>query len=571
VTLDGAMTATTDVYGSYSFGAVATGVHTVEETDLPDTISTTPNRVAVSATAGESYAVNFGDMPAGGGEGDSAAIHGTVFSDEDGDGVWDGDEAGIAGVTVTLDGVVTATTDVYGSYSFGAVTPAQYTVEETDPPDYISTTPNRVAVSATAGESYAVNFGDMPAGGGGGGDPAAIHGTVYSDDDGDGVWDTDEVGIAGVTVTLNSVLTRTTDSFGSYSFGAVTPGQHTVEETDLPDYISTTPNSISLTAEAENAYTVNFGDLFLTDEPCTADDYEDDDTAALATPLGVGDVAEHDFCDADAADWHTFTAEPGDVYTITTASGGLRADTVLSLFDTDGETLLAANDDFAGTTDFSSRIVWRPPAAGTYYVRISNRAGLSEWLTGYDVWIERQDNHYRYLPLVLRPTTVGPSHSGRQPLRGKTSGAGPASEGPAGPTGVIDHCGPDAYEVDDTWEQAQPITPGAPQRHTFDSDPDLFAVDKDFVVLESGPGGAIEASSSSTAVSVLLEVYDARGQALNRSGVDQLSWPDAPMGRYYLGVTPLTPAYSCDGSVSYELTVNYAPLFRVLLPVTTKR
>ncbi|MDT8305974.1 MAG: hypothetical protein RRC07_08570, partial [Anaerolineae bacterium] len=56
---------------------------------------------------------------------------------------------------------------------------------------------------------------------------------------------------------------------------------------------------------------------------------------------------------------------------------------------------------------------------------------------------------------------------------------------------------------------------------------------------------------------------------LNRSGTNQLEWANAPIpiGRYYLGVSPATPTYACDGSVSYELTVDYTPHYRLMLPM----
>ena len=49
------------------------------------------------------------------------------------------------------------------------------------------------------------------------------------------------------------------------------------------------------------------------------------------------------------------------------------------------------------------------------------------------------------------------------------------------PTGVIDHACPDNHEVDDTWEQAQLLEPNMWQVHSFDSDPEYYAADKDFV------------------------------------------------------------------------------------------
>ena len=101
---------------------------------------------------------------------------------------------------------------------------------------------------------------------------------------------------------------------------------------------------------------------------------------------GYRALQERTFCD-DATDWITFTAETGGVYTITTDSYGQRADTFLALYDTNGETLLAANDDYQGAPDYSSQIVWQAPVSGVYYIHVTNRAGLTCCQTNYRVWV----------------------------------------------------------------------------------------------------------------------------------------------------------------------------------------
>ena len=84
-----------------------------------------------------------------------------MFEDNDGDGNWDNGEPGISGVTVTLDGTTTDTTDQYGFYSFKIETAGVHTVVETDPPDHLPTTPNEVPVAVALGNSYEVNFGEL--------------------------------------------------------------------------------------------------------------------------------------------------------------------------------------------------------------------------------------------------------------------------------------------------------------------------------------------------------------------------------------------------------------------------
>jgi hypothetical protein len=101
--------------------------------------------------------VDFGDAAA---PADFAAIYGTVFEDADGDGVWDVEEIGIPGVIVTLDGTVTTTTGIYGSYSFSTPVAGGHTVVKADRAGYYATTPTSVPVNVVLGNSYRVDFGD---------------------------------------------------------------------------------------------------------------------------------------------------------------------------------------------------------------------------------------------------------------------------------------------------------------------------------------------------------------------------------------------------------------------------
>ncbi|HMP43039.1 MAG TPA: SdrD B-like domain-containing protein, partial [Roseiflexaceae bacterium] len=74
-------------------------------------------------------------------------------------------ESGLAGVTITLRNsggsvITTTTTAGDGSYSFNGLIAGNYTVEETDPSGFSSTTPNSVAVILTVGGTATASFGD---------------------------------------------------------------------------------------------------------------------------------------------------------------------------------------------------------------------------------------------------------------------------------------------------------------------------------------------------------------------------------------------------------------------------
>jgi hypothetical protein len=577
------VTTTTDVYGSYTFTTTEVGVHTVVEEDPMGYYSTTPNEVHVDVTTlGEGYEVNFGDALTSTEE--FGNIYGVVFEDADGDGIFDDDEVGIAGVELTLDGVVTATTDVYGSYTLTTTVVGVHTVVETDLPGYFSTTPNEIHVDVTTlGEGYEVNFGDALTST----DFASVYGVVFEDVNSNGEWDSEETGIVGVTVTLDSSQTTSTGPYGEYTLSTATPGPHVVVETDLPGYFSTTPNEVFVIMALGNGYEVNFGDVLAEICICDGDSYEDDDSPSQATLLEVGYIYSqtHDFCD-DATDWYTFTARAHDVYTITTSSWDWRADTSLAIFDADGH-MLAANDDHEGTTDFSSRIVWKAPSDGIYYVRATNRSGMPGCHTNYDIWLEYRDLPDYYLPLMLSRYS-GRGNLNMLPLvlyrysssaslynllpHGSptvdTVGTEEGTDDLLAPTGIISHTCQDAYEVDDTWQDAREIEPGVVQVHSFDSDPWLYAPDKDHVWLQLDTFQTITFTIPSfTNTQTLLELYDDEGASLNVTGTTGLEWQAPSDGRYYLSVSPLSHTFGCVDTAGYELVVEVSEITQFYFPI----
>jgi uncharacterized repeat protein (TIGR01451 family) len=258
ITLDGVYTTTTDLHGAYAFSTTITGTHTVVEKDPTGYISTTPNEVHVEVNLGESYQVDFGDTIRD--PGDFAVIYGTVFHDSNGNGIFDASELGIEGVLITLDGLYTDTTDIYGAYTFSTTITGTHTVVEKDPEGYFSTTPNEVHPTVELGDEFQVDFGDALKGVD---EFASIYGAVFHDVNQNATWDSDEPGIPGVEITLDGSITATTGVYGSYTFSTTITGLHTVVEKDPPKHISTTPNVVDVPGVVlgEN-YQVNFGDKY---------------------------------------------------------------------------------------------------------------------------------------------------------------------------------------------------------------------------------------------------------------------------------------------------------------------
>lgn len=231
-------TTTTDADGHYSFGGIEAGDYVIVE-QQPDGYGNGPenptNRAAVTISPDEPVpSVNFGES--------TGSIAGLVYSDSNKNGMRDGGEPGIPGVTLTLSGTDvrgnpvnrTVVTGADGSYRFTGVPAGNYTITETQPDGWTSGT-NK---AGTAGGSVA---GDVISGitlGAGEdatgylfaetGEKATISGRVWLDRNHDRVYDVGEPVYPGwiVDLTLDDMLiaSTTTGADGSYRFDDVTPG-----------------------------------------------------------------------------------------------------------------------------------------------------------------------------------------------------------------------------------------------------------------------------------------------------------------------------------------------------------
>ncbi len=147
----------------------------------------------------------------------------------------------------------------------------------------------------------------------------------------------------------------------------------------------------------------------------TADAYEQDNTYTAATMIGVEATQRHNFHVTDDQDWVKFEATAGMTYTIQTALVDADCDTYAFLYDTDGTTLLAENDDTEPGVNRASRIEgWVAPANGTYYVMVRHwNAQAGGCGTNYDLSVLKGEGSGRvYLPSIMKsydPTKVTPT------------------------------------------------------------------------------------------------------------------------------------------------------------------
>ncbi len=268
-----ATTAVTSGAGAYKFDNLAPGTYTVTEThpsnwvDGKDTVGlfgvspgsgvagndVISNIVLPADTHGIEY--NFGEFKELLGGATAASISGYVYHDANNNGVKEGSEAAIPGVTINLSGangdVRSTTTDASGFYKFEGLEPGVvYTVTEVQPSGWNdgqetagtvfnnTTTANDtfVVTPTSGGNGENWNFGErqVPPP-----DPqpttASVSGKVYHDRNNNGLPESGEEGIAGVSVVLwnnagEQVASTTTDANGAYRFTGLQPGSYRITE-----------------------------------------------------------------------------------------------------------------------------------------------------------------------------------------------------------------------------------------------------------------------------------------------------------------------------------------------------
>jgi len=119
--------------------------------------------------------------------------------------------------------------------------------------------------------------------------------------------------------------------------------------------------------------------------PPPEDSFEPDGSASQANLIGVDTSEQHTLVPGDQ-DWHYFNAIAGVSYTIDTFAGptGETTDTVLSVYEADGATLIDENNDYAGQFSFS-QVQFVALADGPVYLKVT---GFQDGVTGeYEVGV----------------------------------------------------------------------------------------------------------------------------------------------------------------------------------------
>ncbi|MDQ7114310.1 SdrD B-like domain-containing protein [Staphylococcus simulans] len=183
-----------------------------------------------------------------------------VWEDINQDGIQETNEKPLAGVKVTLKDkagqvLQTATTDEYGNYLFNNLVNGDYVVEFETPEGYVATTADAgndrakdsnglvANVTINGADDFTIDSGfykPVPA-------TYNLGDYVWEDSNKDGIQNSNETGIAGVTVTLTkpdgTTETAVTDAEGKYNFADLANGEYTVKFTAPEGYTATKVNA----------------------------------------------------------------------------------------------------------------------------------------------------------------------------------------------------------------------------------------------------------------------------------------------------------------------------------------
>jgi len=272
---------TTDENGSYLFTELPKGEYSVafDLTTLPPDHQVTTADIGEDDRADSDAGPETGRTPSTGlldnddiyvdldlGIYANAQLGDRVWEDRNANGLQDGDEPGLAGVTVTLldsEGQPTGqvvTTDETGNFVFSDLKPGSYQLQFDPPPSYFASPDHQGGIEAVERDSnvdvdsrltpiIVLESGQVDLSWDAGFYAGAILGDfVWEDVDGNGLQDEGELGIPGVLVELFTaeggfVGSTNTDATGHYRFEGITPNDYYVRFNPPPGLTYTRPKN----------------------------------------------------------------------------------------------------------------------------------------------------------------------------------------------------------------------------------------------------------------------------------------------------------------------------------------
>jgi protocatechuate 3,4-dioxygenase beta subunit len=256
-------TLSTNLSGNNCFTNVIPNNYIIEQTHpVGAVLTTTPGTQSgglITTTVTSSFGVNQARIF--GYKGDATICPNPSFQDLNKDGLKDGPEPLISGLTTVLkdsNGVTMQTLTTNGSNCFTEILAGNYQVVQTPPSNSTSTTGGVTKnVTVVSAQSLDVPFGYN-------GEPLVCP-IVFRDDNSNGVKDNGEVNLEGSTLTLRDSLNvqvgNTITSNGTVQcFTPLTIGEnYTVTATSPSGYSATTSLTANITAAFGQSYTPSFG------------------------------------------------------------------------------------------------------------------------------------------------------------------------------------------------------------------------------------------------------------------------------------------------------------------------
>ncbi len=168
---------------------------------------------------------------------------------------------------------------------------------------------------------------------------------------------------------------------------ATEPVLPTETATSVPSFASPTATRVPATPTQTRVIPLSTPPLLPTPirrGPVAPDRWEPDDAWSAASLLVLDEGQTHNLHVEGDHDWVYFEAEEGSAYVFATSKLGHEVDTVIELYDEEGNQL--ASDDDGGEEFHASRLWWVAEAGGRLYVKIrSFSEGEAGAETNYDV------------------------------------------------------------------------------------------------------------------------------------------------------------------------------------------
>ncbi|CAN5173096.1 hypothetical protein BH11PLA2_BH11PLA2_48940 [soil metagenome] len=321
-TLDaGEVSTQTDANGNFIFPNVGPGTYLIREVQPLGTVQTTVNPANIVTSSGTIVSgVLLGNFQL-------VSLGGLKFNDLNGNGIRDANDTGVAAVTMFLDangnnildaGEISTVTDASGNYLFTNVGPGTFRIREVQPSGTVQTSVIPADIVTSSGSNVnGVLLGNFQL--------VSLGGLKFNDLNGNGIRDTNDSGVAGVTMFLDAngngtldsgEISTVTDVNGNYLFTNVGPGIFRIREVQPSGTVQTSviPADI-VTNSGSNVGSVLLGNFaFSSISGLKFNDHNGN---------GIRDVNENGvagftvFLDSNA----NGTLDAGEVSTVTDANG----------------------------------------------------------------------------------------------------------------------------------------------------------------------------------------------------------------------------------------------------------